>query len=200
MRAYVGLAAVAVTINASLGVAAWVVVPTKWMPALCVICLPPLLWAFLESAAKGPDDSARAIVRMHRLVVAAIALSLAADMGTDLAVHTGLLGAGAELVEERFSWLMKGALFALWGNHLPKLMSPWPLEREPFDWQGVHRFVGRLAVGAGLGLVLVWATLAADDARRAAESVVAVACVLGVGYKLLSVLRYAGGRRSALES
>jgi hypothetical protein len=195
----VGLAAVAVALNALLGIAAWVLVPTNWMAALFVISFPPLLWAFLESAANGPSEAARDIVRMHRLLTAVIALTLAADVGTDLAIHTGLLAAGAELVEERFSWLMKGALFALWGNRLPKLMSPWPLEREPFDWQAVHRFVGRVAVVAGLGLLVAWSMLPVDAAERAAEIIVASACVLGVGYKLLSVLRYAGRERSALQ-
>lgn len=192
MRTHARLAAAAVAVNALLGMTAWVLTPTKAIAWLFVISFPPLLWAFLESAAGGSSEAARAIVRMHRLMIAALALTLAVDVGSDLAIHAGLLGSDGRLVEERFNGLLRGALFALWGNHLPKLMSPWRLEREPFDWQGVHRFVGRVAVGAGLALILVWSTLPMRDADRAATIIVVTACALAVGYKLLSVLRHSG--------
>jgi len=190
-----GLAAVSVTVTAVLGVVGWILMPTKAITWIFVIGFPLLLWAFLESAARGSTEAERGIVRMHRLMVAALALILSVDMGMDLAVHAGLLGPDGGLVEQRFSGLLKGALFALWGNHLPKLMSPWSLEREPFDWQGVHRFVGRTAVAAGLGLVIVWTTLPIGDADRAADIIIVTACALAVGYKLLSVLGYSGRER-----
>jgi hypothetical protein len=199
VRTHVGLAAVGVTVTALLGVTGWILVPTKAVSWIFVICFLPLLWAFLESAAGGSAEAARAIMRMHRLLIAALALIMAVDVGTDLAIYAGLLGSDGRLVEQRFSGLLNGALFALWGNHLPKLMSPWSLEREPFDWQGVHRFVGRVALAAGLGLVFVWSTLPIRDADRAATILIVTACALALGYKLLSVLRYSGRERSSMQ-
>ena len=94
--------------------------------------------------------------------------------------------------------MLAGVLFTFWGNHLPKLMSPWPLGGEPFDWQTVHRFVGRVAVVAGIGLILVWSTLPMRDADRATTFITVTACALALGYKLRSALRYSNRERGAL--
>lgn len=195
MRANVGLAAAGVITTTAVGVAGWISVPEKATSWVFVIAFPPLLWAFLESAANERTEAARAIMRVHRLVIAALASMIALDVGADLAINQGPMDADNELVARRFGGLLKGALFALWGNHIPKLMSPWPLEREPFDWQGVHRFVGRVAVVAGLGLVLVWSTLPADDAAHAATAIGVTAVGLALCYKAVSVVRYAGRER-----
>ena len=195
MKTHVGLAAAGVITTTALGVMGWIAVPEKASSWVFVIAFPALLWAFLESAANERTEAARAIMRVHRLVIAALASMIALDVGADLATHQGLMDADSELVALRFGGLLKGALFALWGNHIPKLMSPWPLAREPFDWQGVHRFVGRVAVVAGLGLVLVWSTLPADDAARAATAIGMTAVGLALCYKAVSVVRYSGRER-----
>lgn len=195
MRTYVGLAASGVTVTTVLGVAGWIMVPEKATSWALVIGFPVSLWAFLESAATGSTEAARAIVRVHRLAVAALALLIAVDVGTDLAIRGGLLDFDGQLVGRRFSGLLKGVLFALWGNHLPKLMSPWPLEHEPFDWQGVHRFVGRVAVVAGLGLIVVWSTQPIERATATAVVIGVTAVGFALGYKLISILRYASRER-----
>jgi len=195
VRTYVGLAACGVCVTTLLGVVGWVLVPAKATSWAFVVAFPPLLWAFLESAASGPTEAARAILRMHRLLIAALALIIAVDVGTDLAVLGSLVDSDARLVARRFDGVLKGALFALWGNHPPKLMSPWSLEREPFDWQGVHRFVGRVAVAAGLGLILVWSTQPFARAEGAADVIVVTGCGLALAYKAISVMRYSTRER-----
>jgi hypothetical protein len=160
VKTYVGLAAFGVTVTVVLGVTGWILVPTKPMAWIFVICFPPLLWAFLESAARGSTEAARAILRAHRIMIAALALVMSVDIVTDLAIYAGFSGGPeGEALGHRVNGLLRGTLFALWGNHLPKLMSPWSLDREPFDWQGVHRLVGRVAVAAGFALVVVWSNL-----------------------------------------
>jgi len=191
VRTYVGLAACGVAVTTLLGVAGWALVPGKAASWAFVIGFPPLLWVFLESAADGSTDADRAILRLHRLLVAALALIITLDVGADLAIVGGLMDSDARLVALRFSGMLKGALFALWGNHLPKLMSPWSLDSEPFDWQGVHRFVGRVAVAAGVGLILVWSTQPIDRAEGATDFMVLTGCGLALGYKAISVFRYA---------
>jgi hypothetical protein len=74
-------------------------------------------------------------------------------------------------------------------------MSPWPLEHEPFDWQGVHRFVGRVAVVAGLGLIVVWSTQPIERATATAVVIGVTAVGFALGYKLISILRYASRER-----
>ena len=200
MRTYFGLAAVGVSTTTLLGVVGWTMAPEKAGWWILVIAFPLLLWAFLESAAaNGSTEAARAIMRVHRLVIAALALVITLDAGTDLAIGAGILGHDGDLVARRFGGLMKGALFALWGNHLPKLMSPWALVREPFDWQGVHRFVGRVAVAAGVALMLAWSTLPVDEAAGTATLIGASACVLALGCKAISVLRYSGQERRSRQ-
>jgi hypothetical protein len=67
---------------------------------------------------------------------------LASRIGLRLAIHTGtarcvLAGAGPALFRPR----ARDRDDRL-GNYLPTLRSPWPLQRQPFAWQQVHRFVG----------------------------------------------------------
>jgi hypothetical protein len=109
------------------------------------------------------------------------------------------MGADAAPLMVRAKGFLVGAFFALWGNHLPKVMSPWSLAAEPFDWQSVHRFVGRACTVAGLALMIVWARLPLATADRAATMIVAAVVVLGVGTKFLSVARYSLRGRPALR-
>jgi uncharacterized membrane protein len=190
VRTYFGLAAAAVTATAALGVVGWIRIPDEPGSWLFMILFLPLLWAILESANHADTSASRAIARVHRLAIASMALMLLLEVGTYVAVDAALLGPDADHVRRRFSGLLTGALLALWGNHLPKLMSPWSLKREPFDWQRVHRFVGRVAVLAGLGITLAWSTLPIQAAIRVTGAIGLAALWLGLGYKAISVIRY----------
>jgi hypothetical protein len=191
----VGLAAAGVIATTILGVVGWIMIPEKATSWTFVILFLPLLWAFLESVSDEATEAGRGIARVHRLMIAALALMAVVDVATALAIHAGILAADAELVQIRFLGLLRGALFALWGNHLPKLISPWPHGREPFDWQGVHRFVGRVAVAAGLALMLAWSTLPIGGAKRATVLIVITASVLALGRKWVSVGTHSGRER-----
>ena len=192
MKPYVGLAATGVVATTALAIVGWVMMPEKAMSWVFMILFLPSLWAFVESVSDARTEAGRAIERVHRLMIAALALMAVVDVGTALAVHAEALPRGAELVQVRFLGLLRGALFALWGNHLPKLMSPWSLDREPFDWQGVHRFVGRIAVAAGLGMMIAWSTLSIAGAKRATVIIVVSGMVLMLGRKWGSAFAYAG--------
>jgi hypothetical protein len=79
----------------------------------------------------------------------------------------------------------------------PKILSPWRLEEEWFDWQRVHRFAGWLAATSGVALVLVWLALPLPVARPATVRILAAFLVLAVGRKWLSVADYARRRPPA---
>lgn len=199
MTAYKGLAATGVGATMSLGIVGWIMIPEKATSWVFMILFLPVLWAFLESVSDERTEAGRAIARVHRLMIAALALMAVVDVGTALAIHAGMFPPEAELVQIRFLGLLRGALFVFWGNHLPKLISPWALQVEPFDWQGVHRFVGRVAVAAGLAVMLAWATLPIPGAKRATVIVVLTAMVLILGRKWGSALVYAGRTGSSRQ-
>ncbi len=119
-----------------------------------------------------------------------------------------LFGPGADLLDashpvdpawinlsHRISGMLFGVALALWGNFLPKLPSPWRLEEEPFDWQGVHRFIGWAHAIAGTVVFFGWLMRAPHDANRLAILVVMTAALLGVGRKLYSVATWKTARR-----
>ncbi len=83
--------------------------------------------------------------------------------------------------------VLLGVALAIWGNYLPKLLSPWSLEHEPFDWQRVHRFCGWVASLSGIALVAVWLLLPQASAKPAAATIVVTFLVLCLVRKFLSV-------------
>jgi hypothetical protein len=195
MKADASAAAIAVFVAAVVAAFGWVLVPAKAAIWALLIAVPGLLWLFLEAGNAEASEAGAAIRRVHRLTIVVLCGIIVADVGPDLAIALGWLDPSGHAVARRARGFLVGAVTLVWGNHLPKLMSPWRLESEPFDWQGVHRFVGRIAVVAGLGGILVWSTLPVEAATRATELLVVVACVLGVGYKAISVVRYSGRER-----
>jgi hypothetical protein len=86
---------------------------------------------------------------------------------------------------------------AVWGNYLPKLLSPWQPEEEPFDWQRVHRFAGWAFTIGGIGMMLTWVTLPIDQADAWNPAIVGGVAVLSVGRKLYSLATYSGPRGRA---
>jgi len=185
----VRLAAAGVCLVAALGVAGWVLLPAKAGVWLGLIVVPSLIWAFLEFATHRGTDAARAIRTAHRLTIAAACLLVFVDVSADLTVVLGLDPVWRS-VGLRLKWFMTAAYWLAWGNYLPKLRSPWGLAREPFDWQSVHRFVGRAFVICGSALFVVWTLLPEAEARRASLIIVLATIVAGVSRKLLSVVRY----------
>jgi hypothetical protein len=87
-----------------------------------------------------------------------------------------------------------GALMVAFGNHLPKITSPWTLEEEPFDWQRVHRTVGWLTAMSGVVVAAGWLWLPLAQANRLQTGVVVGCAVLALGVKFGSVI--ARARRS----
>ena len=87
----------------------------------------------------------------------------------------------------RMRSIVTGAAWAIWGNYLPKLLSPWPTEGEPFAWQRVHRFVGWVFSMVGVGIVVAWLTLPIERADRVGEGLILAAVLVALARKLHSV-------------
>jgi hypothetical protein len=184
------LAAAAVTATAAVAVWGVVVVPDARLRFVLVATLLPALWAYVELAqVRGADASvADAIMKLHRYCFAWAGVMLASRIGLRLAIHTGLLGPSWLEPGRRFSGLVLAIGMIAFGNYLPTLRSPWPLHRQPFAWQQVHRFVGWVFVLSGLAVAACWLWLDASAASHASMRILAVTVVLCLGRKLASLL------------
>jgi uncharacterized membrane protein len=190
MKADASAAGIAVFTVAVLAGFGWVLVPAKAAIWALLIAVPGLLWLFLEAGNAEASEAGAAIRRVHRLTIVVLCGIIVADVGPDLAIALGWLDPSGHAVARRARGFLVGAVTLVWGNHLPKLMSPWRLESEPFDWQGVHRFVGRVFAVAGVALMLVWATLPTAAAESAEVFIWLPAIGVSLGRKLVSVLRH----------
>jgi|TARA_B110000116_G_scaffold269949_1_gene286946 hypothetical protein len=124
----------------------------------------------------------------HRIVFAWAGLVMASRIGVELAVATDLLDPVWGPISQRARWIITGASLAVWGNFLPKVLSPWRPEDEPFDWSRVHRFAGWLFTVAGVAVVAVWLVAPhPDQAKVLSRAILGTAAVLGVGRKLMSL-------------
>lgn len=193
-------AGAAVLIVAAVSLWGWSVLPERAGRWLLTAAALPIFWAFLEFAQGGTKH--QPIMNWHRWVIASVGLALAVQYGFGLAIASGMLDADWQPFARRASGILKGVLLALWGNYLPKLLSPWSAEEEWFDWQRVHRFAGWIATLSGIGLVLVWMTLPLALARPATVGILIAFAVMGVGRKFISVAEYSRRRPPAppLES
>jgi predicted ABC-type sugar transport system permease subunit len=122
-----------------------------------------------------------------RVFFAAIAVALAVVNGTKLAIIAGALDPSWLATGQRAFGVILGTTLALLGNYLPKLVSPWSLRDEPFDWQGVHRFGGWLCLTVGVAVVVCWLALPVGSARSATSSLILTMAVLLLGRKLYSL-------------
>ena len=122
-----------------------------------------------------------------RVFFAAIAVALAVGNGTKLAIIAGALDPSWLATGQRAFGVILGTTLALLGNYLPKLVSPWSLRDEPFDWQGVHRFGGWLCLTVGVAVVVCWLALPVGAARSATSSLILTMAVLLLGRKLYSL-------------
>jgi hypothetical protein len=149
-----------------------------------------VLWVYVELA-QGPSDGRRSrIIDWHRTVFACVGVFVAVKMGLRLALELDAVSAAGAAVARRGLGATAGFLLAIWGNYLPRLLSPWSREEQPFDWQGVHRFVGWIATISGAGVTIVWLALPEASARPASIAMVITFAVLALGRKLVSIATY----------
>ncbi|MEZ5362806.1 MAG: hypothetical protein R2748_10825 [Bryobacterales bacterium] len=147
----------------------------------------PAIWAYVEWAQLGDRAKARkAVVRWHRVCFAWAGLMLALSLGFRVGIAAGTFHEDWTPAVLRLRGVVFGASMMLWGNYLPKLPSPWILENQPFDWTGVHRFVGCGAFLGGLAMFLGWLTMPLQDAKSLAQIIVLLTAGLAMGRKWLS--------------
>lgn len=153
------------------------------------------LWGFVEwrvprqHAVRG---SGAGIIKWHRAVFATIALFIAMRHGVRLAFALQYLDPAWVPAASRSLHIVAGGLMAVWGNYLPKLVSPWQPEEEPFDWQRVHRFAGWAFTIGGIATMLTWITLPIDRADAWEPAIIGGVAILAVGRKLYSLATYSG--------
>ena len=186
------LAGLSVVVVASLGIWGWSVDPGHASRWAFIIFFLPAFWGFVELAQGGAKRER--IMKWHRYVVAGAGLMLAVRLGPQLAIATDLLDASWAPIARRTWGVGFGCLLAIWGNHLPKILSPWSAEEEWFDWQRVHRFAGWLASLSGIALVVVWLALPIAGAKLATVGITVTLTVLCAGRKFLSVAAYSRRR------
>lgn len=153
------------------------------------------LWGFVEWRVPGQyavRGSGAGVMRWHRAVFATIALFIAMRHGVRLAFVLQYLDPEWVPVARRSLHIVAGGLMVIWGNYLPKLMSPWQPEEEPFDWQRVHRFVGWVCTIGGIGTMLTWVTLPIDRADAWEPAIIGCVVVLSLGRKLYSLATHSG--------
>ena len=176
-------------IVAGLGLWGWSIDPehpSRW--AFMVFFL-PAFWGFVEFF-QGGRKRERWILNWHRIVVAGVGLVLAVKVSFQLAIATDLLASSWAPIARRTSGVMFGSFLAIWGNYLPKGLSPWGDEEAWFDWQRVHRFAGWVASLSGISLVVVWLLLPVTTARLVTTGITVAFAVLVVGRKIISVATY----------
>lgn len=190
------LAALAVAAAVAIGIWTWYVEPNTPGRAVLVISLLPLLWGLVEIAQyRGRvAEKGAGIMTWHRYVIAGMGLLIVIWAGSRTAYAAGLIDREWRVIGYRMGGVVFAALLLIWGNYLPKLVSPWRPGDEPFDWQGVHRFAARGASLAGALLLIIWLAFPANVARLVTPFVVVPFAVLTVRRKLLSLALYSKTR------
>ncbi len=186
------LAWLSLLVVAGLGVWGWSVDPEHASRWAFVVLFLPAFWGFVELFQGGRRR--QRIMNSHRSVVAGIGFVLAVKVGFQLAIATDLLHANWGIIARRMGGVMFGSFLAVWGNYLPKILSPWSAEEEWFDWQRVHRFGGWVTLVSGIALVIVWLAFPLEAARAASSSITITFVVLIVGRKFISVAAYSRHR------
>jgi hypothetical protein len=194
------LVGTSMTLMMALAVWSWAVAIDHASRRLLTAVVLLAIWAFVEwrvprqSAVRGSGDG---VIRWHRAVFATVALFLSMSHIVRLVFAFQAVGPEWVPMARRSLNIVAGGLLAVWGNYLPKLMSPWQPEEEPFDWQRVHRFVGWAFTIGGIGMMLVWLALPIDRANDWDAAVIGAVVVLSLGRKLYSLATYSGPRGRA---
>ncbi len=178
----------AVLLVASLSLWGWWLAPARWPLWVAVAAFLPALWGYVELMQSGTQPAERELVmRWHRTVFAVTGLILALKLAPALAIASGQLDAAWGPLMQRIWWITIGTAWAVWGNYLPKLLSPWPTEGEPFAWQRVHRFAGWVFSMVGVGIIVAWLTLPVERAHLVGEWLILAGALLAMARKLHSV-------------
>jgi hypothetical protein len=188
MAAGIGVAAVA-------GLAAWgwSLRPERSGAWIWMATFLPVLWGTVELMQhRGEEPSrGRAIMTLHRTVIAWTAVVILLRVAPRLAAGAGLIDATWTRTGARLAGIAAGVGFMVFGNFLPKFPSPWTLGSEPFDWQRVHRFAGVVFLAGGAAATAAWLLLPVPQAARYGTAAIVTAAALGVGRKLISLARHA---------
>ncbi len=188
-RSLVG-AWVAVLAVAALGAAVVTLHPDHPLRFLRPTLFLAVFWMLLEVLQAGERRRRGSIMDWHRTCIAFLGLLISVQLALKLADLVGLIDAGFAPMALRTYGVLSGLGLAVWGNYLPKVSSPWDLDEEPFDWQGVHRFAGLLATLSGLGLVANWLLVPLEPARGVAIALVVAFALPSVVRKWMSVAAY----------
>jgi hypothetical protein len=98
-------------------------------------------------------------------------------------------------IAKRTVGVLFGLGLAIWGNYLPKLLSPWAVGDEPFDWQRVHRFGGWIASLGGAAVVVVALLFPLEATGVASSAIIGTVTALIVGRTLISHATYSTAPR-----
>jgi hypothetical protein len=184
-------AAALVSVAGTGGVALWglAVDPTPAFRWLFLGGFLPALWAFVGIAQERGEDEevGAAIMTLHKCLIVWAGLMFTSRIGLRLAIHEELLSQSWLPAGQRLNGLFLGIGLVVFGNYLPTLRSPWPLSRQPFAWQQVHRFVGWVCVLGGLGVIGCMVVLPLDSARQSSNWIVVVVGIVSVGRKFGSL-------------
>jgi hypothetical protein len=188
------LATTSVALLAGVGIWGWTLAPDqvgRWaVPGLVLLGA----WGYIElmQYRGGDRDVGRAIMNFHRYVIAWVGLMLAFRAGVRLAVAAEWMHGDWIPTVRRVSGVMGGGGLALAGNYLPKLLSPWRVGTEPFDWQSVHRFGGWLLMLGGLAMVAASLVLPVADAKVGSVKIFGIVALAVVGRKVISLMSRSG--------
>jgi len=178
--------------------ASWVLDPSDPGELLLAV-LPGAYWAVVEAIARSRErwalHGAPESRRLLEATVVFVATMIALGQAAELAWRAGLVSPGGVWGLARMRGALLGGWIVLVGDRLAKLPSPWRLRDEPFDWQRVHGFTGRLWTAIGTLLVLLWTTTPLPTARHLAPWLLGMALVAAPARKLTSVFLYSTGRR-----
>ncbi len=183
----------AMLLVAVIGVWGWSIQPELAGRFALRVFLLPGVWGLIELVMAASDMTrrpAREIQRWHRTVFGWVSLIVAIELGAQVAISAGVLDADWAPLARRLRGVLFGIGLAIWGNYLPKLISPWGMVEEPFDWQRVHRFTGWVSLLSGSAVTLVWLTLPMDAARTIATVLTVTFIVAVIGRKMMSVSGY----------
>jgi hypothetical protein len=195
--------AVSMALALALGAWSWAIGVETGARAMAITLGMLALWQFVEWRMRDQmiaRPTCLRILRWHRVVFASTALFIAVRIGLRTGFAITALDPEWIPAARRTLQVTNGLLLVVWGNYLPKLISPWPPEDEPFDWQGVHRFVGRIVMLGGLGMIVVWLALPIELADAWGDGLLVGAMLLALVRKLYSLATYGGRDRAEPRS